>query len=196
MSTIETLRNKRSNIKGTATRLENFLSNVNSETSLFELRARLEKLEILYENFQALDIEMAAHGDAAKDRDNELEEFEAKYYRVKTKYCELIDSRLQASNVVGDPLNSTTMHQDAMHKLLESQAAFLEKLSALQSSSTSASPASLSQTANSSIQTADVRLPKLNIPEFEGNYSDFKSFFDLFSSSVHNNHSLTASQKF
>lgn len=56
---MDALKNKRANLKGSATRLEKFIANVTTETSLFELRARLENLEKIYDNFQALDIEMA-----------------------------------------------------------------------------------------------------------------------------------------
>lgn len=195
MSNIETLRNKRTHLKGTATRLKNVLNQVNNETSLLEIRAGLEKVEKLYDSFHSLDIEMSALGDSAPEREAELEEFESRYYRLKSRYGEFINARLH-SNTMSDQLNSTTMQQDTMQKFLETQTALLERLSALHTSSPVISSPALSQTANTSFTSADVRLPKLNIPVFEGNYSEFKSFFDLFNSSVHNNNSLTGSQKF
>lgn len=192
----EALRNKRSHLKGTATRIDNFLSQVTNETSLFELRARLEKLDQLYDEFVQLDERMSSQSDAFPDRETELDEFESRYFRIKTKYTEVIEARLHSNNLIGDPLNSTTMHHDAMQKLLETQTAFLQKLSELHSPIQSTTQATLSQTVNSSTQLADVRLPKLNVPVFDGKYAEFKSFFDLFNSCIHNNNTLTSAQKF
>lgn len=41
----------------------------------------------------------------------------------------------------------------------------------------------------------DVKLPKVNIPEFSGNYEDWTNFHDLFTSLIHNNAKLTNVQK-
>lgn len=194
MSNIDTLKNKRTHLKRVTTRIENFLCQVNNQTSLFDIRARLEKLETLYDQFQSLDIEMAAQSESFPDREAEYEEFEAKYYRVKSQYTELIDAKLHSNNM--EPMNSTTIQHEAMQKFLETQTALLEKLSSIQLTASSNSAATLSQTMSTSATVADVRLPKINVPVFDGKYSEFKSFFDLFSSSIHNNNNLSAAQKF
>ncbi|XP_075162693.1 uncharacterized protein LOC142235322 [Haematobia irritans] len=196
MSNVETLRNKRTHMKGTATRLENFITTANDKTTLFEVRARLEKLDALYESYLVLDNEMLLQSAAFPERESELVEFETRYFAMKATYCEFIDSRLQPSNPIGDPLNSTTMQQDAFNKLVQSQTALLERLSALQSQPQPSAHTTLSHTANTTSQPVDVRLPKINVPFFDGKYSEFKSFFDLFNSCIHNNQSLTAAQKF
>ncbi|CAG7696131.1 unnamed protein product, partial [Allacma fusca] len=41
----------------------------------------------------------------------------------------------------------------------------------------------------------DVRLPKLDLPTFSGSIQDWMSFHDLFSATIHNNHSLMPAQK-
>lgn len=132
MSNVENLKSKKTYLKGIATRLDNFISQVNSETSIFEVRARLENLEKIYDQFQSLDIEMSAHPENFPQRETEMEEFETRYFRMKTKFNEFVDARTHSTPL--DQLNSTTMQQDAMQKLLETQTAFLEKLSALRSS--------------------------------------------------------------
>lgn len=43
---------------------------------------------------------------------------------------------------------------------------------------------------------ADVRLPKINIPIFSGEYKEWQTFFDLFSSTIHEKEYLTSAQKF
>ncbi|KAG5869979.1 hypothetical protein JTB14_017401 [Gonioctena quinquepunctata] len=41
-----------------------------------------------------------------------------------------------------------------------------------------------------------VKLPNLNIPTFDGNYGEWRTFIDLFTASVHNDNLLAKSQKF
>ncbi|XP_059050688.1 uncharacterized protein LOC131845624 [Achroia grisella] len=43
--------------------------------------------------------------------------------------------------------------------------------------------------------TSDVKLPCIQLPTFSGKYNDWQSFFDMFSSVVHNNKSLSSVQK-
>ena len=43
--------------------------------------------------------------------------------------------------------------------------------------------------------TANVRLPKLNLPKFTGKYDEWFPFFDKFNSSIHSNASLNNVQK-
>src|SRR5665811_2120891 len=42
---------------------------------------------------------------------------------------------------------------------------------------------------------ADVRLPRLELPSFDGNLDDWMSFRDMFSTAVHNNATLSNAQK-
>lgn len=44
-------------------------------------------------------------------------------------------------------------------------------------------------------RSIDVKLPRIELPKFNGNYDSWSSFFDLFSSLVDKNNSLTGSQK-
>ena len=43
--------------------------------------------------------------------------------------------------------------------------------------------------------SANIKLPKLNLPVFSGNYMEWTSFFDLFKAAVIDNISLQGSQK-
>ena len=61
--------------------------------------------------------------------------------------------------------------------------------------STGVSTSASSHTMNSNANRNNTRLPKLNLPTFSGNYKNWTSFFDLFTSSVDSNSTLTNSQK-
>lgn len=43
---------------------------------------------------------------------------------------------------------------------------------------------------------SDFKLPRLSLPTFDGNLKEWQSFYDLFTSTVHENTSLSAAQKF
>ena len=61
--------------------------------------------------------------------------------------------------------------------------------------STGVSTSASSHTMNSNANRNNTRLPKLNLSTFSGNYKNWTSFFDLFTSSVDSNSTLTNSQK-
>ena len=52
---------------------------------------------------------------------------------------------------------------------------------------------SMNHTQNTNVE---VRLPKLNIPPFAGDYKEWQSFYDLFSSTIHDSTSISPVQKF
>ena len=72
MNNTKVLKNKKIQLKGAATRLENFLSSVNSDTSVVEIRVRLEKVESLYESINLWESESAVGAESIPDRDSEL----------------------------------------------------------------------------------------------------------------------------
>ena len=61
--------------------------------------------------------------------------------------------------------------------------------------STGINTASSSLTLNSNANRINTRLPKMNLPTFSGNYKNWTSFFDLFTSSIDSNSTLTNSLK-
>lgn len=56
-------------------------------------------------------------------------------------------------------------------------------------------PGLVPQQPNNFRNHGDIELPKVNIPEFTGNYQDWTNFYDLFKSLVHENVKLTNVQK-
>ena len=48
---------------------------------------------------------------------------------------------------------------------------------------------------NSERNTASIKLPKIEFPNFSGKYTEWTSFFDLFNASVHSNNSLKPAEK-
>lgn len=52
------------------------------------------------------------------------------------------------------------------------------------------------QVSQTSARQPNVRLPKIDVPKFDGNFNDWPTFINLFRSLVHNNITLTNSEKF
>ena len=126
MNNTEVLKNKKIQLKGAATRLENFLSSVNSDTSVVEIRVWLEKVQSLYESINLWESESAVVAESIPDRDSELEELFSRYFRLKVKCTELLEVRQKVLEIP-ESLNSTSMNQYFVQKLLESQTTFLKK---------------------------------------------------------------------
>ena len=65
---------------------------------------------------------MSVHPKNFPQHEEEIIYFETSYFRMKTR----------TYSAPHDQLNSTTIHQDAMQQLLQTQTVLLEKLSTLQ----------------------------------------------------------------
>lgn len=59
-----------------------------------------------------------------------------------------------------------------------------------------ANSSSLNLSSSSPSNTMDFRLPKLDLPKFHGDYTQWNSFYDLFKSIVDNNTTISSAQKF
>ncbi|GFS74701.1 uncharacterized protein NPIL_47901 [Nephila pilipes] len=105
------------------------------------LLSRIERLDNIFKDFDHYDAMLP-------EEQSETEEFEEKYFEIKTKYQSAVDA-----------LNSSS--------ILNSPSFFSENCS-----------------------TNNFKLPRLNIPQFSGKYTDWLAFKDLYVASVHNNKSL------
>ncbi|XP_058828458.1 uncharacterized protein LOC131688285 [Topomyia yanbarensis] len=79
--------------------------------------------------------------------------------------------------------------------LMQQQAQFLRAIASNAGASTSSIPPTNNEVQNDIPSLPDLRLPRMNLPIFSGNFLEWQSFYDLFSGSVHQNPSLRPSQK-
>lgn len=47
-----------------------------------------------------------------------------------------------------------------------------------------------------SVRNSQVKLPRIELPTFNGKYEDWHSFFDMFNSLIHSNREISDTQKF
>lgn len=173
---------------------------------LCEVRERVDRLHRLGDAFFAVQGEI-------EDRTTDLEaiasvfnyrtEFEERYYEAKAMYIQMDEG-----SVVGDDVNNESNDnlRSAVTALLEAQRVLMSN-QAVVSTQTSALTAQLEDArlhpvenrpaaqAQSLDLLLNVRLPPINIPTFKGNRKEWRSFKDLFISTIHSKQSLRDSQK-
>lgn len=153
---------RRGSAKAALTRLEGSLGamiDIKNETiSVVDLNIRLEHLEKIFTSFSELDEDIQAHGSSS-----ELNDFERRYFEVKGKLRNTIQ-RL-TDRIAQDQLNFS------IGKLTEHQKDLVGELH---------------NTSFNHKFRDDVRLPKINIPPFSGDFSQFPTFKDLYEVSIHN----------
>ncbi|XP_055622776.1 uncharacterized protein LOC129766281 [Toxorhynchites rutilus septentrionalis] len=117
---------------------------------------------------------------------DEMSNLEEKSIELKTTLLKLL-RRVEQSSTPHGSHATAKVGADAIQQLAEQQAEFLRIFS---STFTNQSLNATTATANS-----DIKLPRVNIPIFSGNFLEWQSFIDLFESSVDNNASLQGGQK-
>nr|XP_029729214.1 uncharacterized protein LOC109404959 [Aedes albopictus] len=115
--------------------------------------------------------------------------FEACYISLKTRLLKLL-------KVVKDRDSAASQQvpqSDVIRQLADQQAEFLRIMSSNMAAGSSSSAVVHSNAAASPL--SDLKLPRMNMPVFSGNYLEWQSFYDLFDSLVHQNPTLKDSQK-
>ncbi|XP_058448668.1 uncharacterized protein LOC131428639 [Malaya genurostris] len=79
--------------------------------------------------------------------------------------------------------------------LVQQQTQLLQAITSNVGASTTLVPPSSNDTSADNTALPDLRLPRMSLPIFNGNFLEWQSFYDLFSGSVHQNPSLRPSQK-
>lgn len=116
-------------------------------------------------------------------------EFEGCYIALKSRLLKMLKVIKDREHVA---TTSSSPH-DVMKQLAEQQAEFLRMMAANMASPSTSAGVTYSATAVSPL--SDLKLPRMNMPVFSGNYLEWQSFFDLFDSLVHKNPTLKNSQK-
>lgn len=185
---ISKLKTRKGNLKGKLTRLENYVKGVNqndlNDNIINEIQARLEKLQLTYNEFDELQIELdqkilelsQTESDenvdlvTAESRASEAEEaeFESRYFKLVGQ----MNALLKCYNIGG---NNGILNQQSLGDSMHNVASDIKQPIAMQSL---------------------VRLPSINLPVFDGKYSNWLEFKDSFNALVDGNLALNNIQKF
>ncbi|XP_039453102.1 uncharacterized protein LOC120432034 [Culex pipiens pallens] len=171
------------------------------EPSLCEVRERLERLQQLGNNF--FDVQDEIEDSTPKATLQSLisvfdyrKEFEDRYYEAKSIYVELDEGSVASDVTDVQPANNIQSALAAplqtQRALLSNQAAQAAQLNQLQQGSQLAAGQPYPAQPDPFI---DVRLPPIEIPKFSGDRKAWRSFKDLYVSTIHSKETLQPSQK-
>lgn len=131
---------------------------------------------------------------SACENDVEYDEAVSHQAKFEEHYSTAKNRLLKTLKAIKGREDSTVVQQashDVIKQLADQQAEFLRIMSA---NMAIASTSSANNSATAS-PLSDLKLPRMNLPIFSGNYLEWQSFFDLFESLVDANPSLKDSQK-
>nr|XP_029715673.1 uncharacterized protein LOC115259283 [Aedes albopictus] len=115
-----------------------------------------------------------------------LSEVWAAFCAVHKKILDVVKDRDSAAS-------QQVPQSDVIRQLADQQAEFLRIMSSNMAAGSSSSAVVHSNVAASPL--SDLKLPRMNMPVFSGNYMEWQSFYYLFDSLVHQNPTLKDSQK-
>ncbi|XP_055542601.1 uncharacterized protein LOC129728208 [Wyeomyia smithii] len=116
--------------------------------------------------------------------------------RFESYYITLKNRLLKILKAVKDRDNAATeraAQPDIIKQLADQQAELLRMMSTSMAAPSIASAVTHPNEATTTL--SDLKLPRMNMPVFSGNYLEWQSFYDLFDSLVHKNVMLKDSQK-
>lgn len=152
------------------TRILNKSSDRTSEIPDAKIQIYLEKLDELWNEFYSIESGLSDETESIAD------DFSEKFYDAKSNLLTVFNARNESNNKnTNDMSNSPNA---ILNAYFDQQRAFLENLTEKVGGNVTAM--------NNSMAGDTVRLPKINIEPFNGDYMSWPNFIDLFNSSVHN----------
>ncbi|XP_011858178.1 PREDICTED: uncharacterized protein LOC105555746 [Vollenhovia emeryi] len=184
--------------KASMTRLETFVNSIEPlSVDVEEVKLRVEKLDEVYATFSEIQIDLAANGDTASeaDQDEENEEIENKYFRLKAAMKRLMkdgsvttdEGMLERTTIAAD---ETGINDNEGLRVPAVNANINEALRG------PAVNANINEALRVPAFNANIRLPRIELPKFSGAYEEWHSFFDVFGSLIHSNRELNDTQRF
>ncbi|XP_053686658.1 uncharacterized protein LOC128736205 [Sabethes cyaneus] len=186
-ATTENLASKRkviyAKVKWELSVAENIRCRKPSAAEVLERRSKLTELANHFDVIQTAIEEETAHLEDVASVFNHRLLFDEVYFQVKDIYTQYLEEKQENSSVRSSNSEGTSDLRDAIKALLETQQAVLARQPALEIQSVKHEP------------HINVKLPQLNIPVFNGERKNWRSFKDLFEGMIHNRTDLKESVK-
>lgn len=157
--------------KAALTRLDTYISNIDLDAfEIDEMRMRIVKLDEAYKTFTNVQVEIAVSDDTISEEELDLEarEIEDKHIRLKVLAERLIRNKLN----IGE--NNERLEQG-----------ILGAREVMNNDRLHVPP-----------PNGHIRLPRIELPTFEGVYENWHAFYDMFNSLIHSNRDISNTQKF
>ncbi|XP_037814584.1 uncharacterized protein LOC119605504 [Lucilia sericata] len=197
---MEELRKKRSQIKKSITRIYNAVNNQNA--SYHEIKVRIDKLEEIYKCYEICQDEI----DSLCENDNEQikedqyrSQIEDIYFAIRTIWSTQSNETLDRTVIEGAASSSPNNNDMTIQAIVQQQStttSLLETMSATLSAVTDMRSNATTQNVQlSNTNQSELRLPPIEIPDFDGNLSNWIRFRDLFVSMVDSRTNISNVQK-
>lgn len=164
---------KRGVVKAKLTQFTTFFNQLKpcqslSDTQIAELTCRLSKMDSLYDEYDALQMELELMAVDPASRFAEREQFEVQYYGIISASRALLDSSIEAA-AAGKKRQDIQVGSDSSGGVANTVQAMKQNL---------------------------VKLPKIDLAPFDGDYHHWLEFKDTFMSLIHNSDQLDDISKF
>ncbi|XP_064212957.1 uncharacterized protein LOC107399201 [Tribolium castaneum] len=188
------LRRSRGDVKRNLTRIIKFVDTHNKPGDEIAVQQRIHELEPLLDKFNDIQNQIETlidfdNDDAVEREDSEREEFESKYY----------ETLAMATNFVKPPVAQQERFQARSPPI--SQWGSFQTVQDVNQDNITQIPiqhtdrVTIPQNLTSQFSNS-VRLPKIDLPTFDGAYEKWLAFRDMFNSLIHSNLTLPKVQKF
>lgn len=124
----------------------------------------------------------------------QLEERRARLEIIFNEY-DNIQSNLEAIDESNEEINDRANFEDAYYAVC-AQIRHMTRPASVQPATQLRAARSPTQSSSGTEHATHIRLPKINLPSFSGNYDKWFPFYDTFRALIHNNESLNNVQKF
>ncbi|XP_046811762.1 uncharacterized protein LOC124421041 [Lucilia cuprina] len=187
---MDVLKSKRQALKGSITRIYNTCSN--QDISIDAIRVRVAKLDEIYIQYESVQDKIDAltiDEDELRVEDIYRGDIEEKYFAIKELFTSR--SRDEDNNRTVVDNNSEGNMGQVLEAISQTQNSFTSLIDRLANDRNLHSSPILQQSGHAQ----EPRLPTINIPDFDGSYSEWIRFRDLFEALIHNRTSLSNVEK-
>ncbi|XP_036345958.1 uncharacterized protein LOC118755513 [Rhagoletis pomonella] len=191
---MENLKQKRQVIKGSITRIYTFCLNQNA--SLDEVKVRISKLDELFSQYEEIQNSIDDLAGPSQDEEVYRSEKEDKYFATKSIFANRV--REDESNRMMSEHPQGGDKTRAMQSLMDHQttrSALIERISNSTGMNAASSPFNQPNDRNTR-DKHEIRLPHIQIPEFDGTYTEWIRFRDLFEAMIHTRANLSDVERF
>ncbi|KAJ8916986.1 hypothetical protein NQ315_012901 [Exocentrus adspersus] len=220
-SEIKTLKAKRAVLKSHLTRFESFMNKFLAESSneFIALKARLQHIQSLLDEFNHIQFEIEILSSDSDDevsiQSDEREHFENIYYKLINNAQQILskgldnhsiqskDSHSMHSKVLDNQSNHSSINSLASQSKIGCSKRVLQNTNQKLNKEAYLSEISLEEVNNakeitnkSKPSSDEIKLPKTNLPTFDGSLQNWLFFRDTFKSVIHNKANLSDINKF
>lgn len=192
---MEQLKKKRTQIKRTITKIYNFINS--QHASYNDTKVRIVEIDKTYEKYKDVQDEidiLSVTEDEIQKENNYRDEIEEMYFSIKSVWAAQSQDNLENTIVEGATASSPNNNDLTIQAIVQQQSTTTSLLETM--SATLSTVANLQTNAHSTNSShSELRLPSIQLPDFDGDLSNWVRFRDLFIALVDSKENLSHVEK-